>query len=48
MEHAILGKSDLSVSKIGFGCMSLRGTEKENEALINKAIELGINYFDTV
>lgn len=47
MEYATLGKSDLSVSKIGFGCMSLRGNEKENEALINKALELGINYFDT-
>ncbi len=47
MEYATLGKSDLQVSKIGFGCMSLRGTEKENESLINKALELGINYFDT-
>jgi len=47
MEYARLGKSDLSVSKIGFGCMSLRGSEKENEALVNKALELGINYFDT-
>ena len=47
MEYAILGKSDLQVSKIGFGCMSLRGSEKENEILLNKALELGINYFDT-
>ncbi len=47
MEYANLGKSDLSVSKIGFGCMSLRGTEKENKTLLNKALELGINYFDT-
>ncbi len=47
MEYAKLGKSDLQVSKIGFGCMSLRGSEKENETLINKALELGINYFDT-
>ncbi|MGI4750661.1 MAG: aldo/keto reductase [Janthinobacterium lividum] len=47
MEYARLGKSDLQVSKIGFGCMSLRGSEKENKSLINKAIELGINYFDT-
>ncbi|MGI4022257.1 MAG: aldo/keto reductase [Janthinobacterium lividum] len=47
MKYAILGKSDLQISKIGFGCMSLRGSEKENETLINKALELGINYFDT-
>jgi aryl-alcohol dehydrogenase-like predicted oxidoreductase len=47
MEYATLGKSDLLVSKIGFGCMSLRGPEKENEALLNKALESGINYFDT-
>ena len=47
MEYATLGKSNLSVSKIGVGCMSLRGTEKENKALISKALELGVNYFDT-
>lgn len=47
MEYATLGKSDLLVSKIGFGCMSLRGTAKENEVLINKALGFGINYFDT-
>lgn len=47
MEYAILGKSNLLVSKIGFGCMSLRGSDKENAALIKKALELGINYFDT-
>ncbi|RYE34165.1 MAG: aldo/keto reductase [Sphingobacteriaceae bacterium] len=47
MEYARLGKSDLQVSKIGFGCMSLRGSEKENEILLNKALESGINYFDT-
>lgn len=47
MEYAILGRSDLQVSKIGFGCMSLRGSEKENQSLIAKALESGINYFDT-
>ncbi|RYY21311.1 MAG: aldo/keto reductase, partial [Sphingobacteriaceae bacterium] len=47
MEYAKLGKSDLQVSQIGFGCMSLRGDEKENQSLIAKALELGINYFDT-
>jgi aryl-alcohol dehydrogenase-like predicted oxidoreductase len=47
MEYTTLGKSDLSVSKIGFGCMSLRGSSEENKTLLNKALELGINYFDT-
>lgn len=47
MEYARLGKSDLQVSKIGFGCMSLRGDEKQNQNLISKALEVGINYFDT-
>ncbi len=47
MEYAKLGKSDLQVSKIGFGCMSFRGDEKENQTLITKALESGINYFDT-
>lgn len=47
MEYAKLGKSDLQVSQIGFGCMSLRGEEKQNQSLIAKALELGINYFDT-
>lgn len=47
MEYATLGKSDLQVSKIGFGCMSLRGSEKENQTLIAQALEFGINYFDT-
>ena len=47
MEYAKLGKSDLQVSRIGFGCMSLGGNEKQNQTLIAKALELGINYFDT-
>lgn len=47
MEYAKLGKSDLSVSKIGFGCMSLRGSSNDNKTLLNKALELGVNYFDT-
>jgi aryl-alcohol dehydrogenase-like predicted oxidoreductase len=47
MEYTTLGKSDLSVSKIGFGCMSLRGSSEENKTLLNEALELGINYFDT-
>ncbi|WP_158796143.1 aldo/keto reductase [Pedobacter sp. L105] len=47
MQYSKLGKSDLKISKIGFGCMSLKGTAAENEIIVNKALELGINYFDT-
>lgn len=42
-----LGKSDLKVSEIGFGCMSLKGSQAENDQLIHRAIDEGINYFDT-
>jgi len=42
-----LGKSTLQVSIIGFGCMSLEENSPGNTALIHKAIELGINFFDT-
>ncbi len=47
MEYSKLGKSDLLVSKIGFGCMSLRGNSDDHKTLLNKALQLGINYFDT-
>ena len=47
MEYDKLGKSDLLVSKIGFGCMSLRGSLDDHKILLNKALQLGINYFDT-
>jgi aryl-alcohol dehydrogenase-like predicted oxidoreductase len=47
MQYTTLGKSNLEVSKIGFGCMSLKDDKNENSYLLNKAIEHGINYFDT-
>ena len=47
MQYSKLGKSALEISKIGFGCMSLKGTAAENEAVVKRALELGINYFDT-
>lgn len=47
MKYNLLGKSDLQVSEIGFGCMSLGADDKENASLVQKAIEAGINYFDT-
>jgi len=47
MQYRKLGKSDLSISVIGFGCMSLQANDAINEMLINKAIDSGINFFDT-
>ncbi|WP_299088186.1 aldo/keto reductase [uncultured Metabacillus sp.] len=47
MRKRQLGQSDLYVSEIGLGCMSLGTEEKHALSLIDKAIDLGINYFDT-
>ena len=47
MEYQQLGKSDLKISRIGFGCMSLKPNDPESEKILLQAIELGINYFDT-
>ncbi len=47
MHYQAIGKSGLSISKIGFGCMSLMQDQKENERIIHHAIANGINYFDT-
>src|SRR5260221_2994399 len=47
MQYALLGSSPLRISAIGFGCMSLGKGEAENTRLIHRALELGINFFDT-
>ena len=47
MEYAILGKSDLKISRIGFGCMSLNSSAEESISVIHAAMDQGINYFDT-
>jgi aryl-alcohol dehydrogenase-like predicted oxidoreductase len=47
MKYQQLGKSDLPVSRIGAGCMSLGKNEAEAARLIHRALEGGINYFDT-
>lgn len=47
MEYRKLGKSDLMISSVSFGCMSLQGTDASNKALLLKAIDGGINFFDT-
>jgi len=56
MEYVQLGKSDLKVSKICLGCMSFGEKTKklpwtlnqeQTDEMIKKALDLGINFFDT-
>lgn len=47
MNKRQLGKSDLSVSEIGLGCMSLGTDERSAMKIIHAALDEGINYFDT-
>lgn len=47
MKVNTIPKTNLDVSEISFGCMSLDGNDMENTRLLHKAIDLGINYFDT-
>jgi aryl-alcohol dehydrogenase-like predicted oxidoreductase len=47
MHYKLLGRSTLRVSVAGFGCMSLGEGGPDTERLIHRAIEGGINLFDT-
>lgn len=57
MEYLKLGNSDLTVSRLCVGCMSFGDpasrmhawtlNPEESEALIRRALDLGINFFDT-
>ena len=57
MEYAKIGNSDLNVSRLCIGCMSFGDpasnmhawtlNPEESEILIKRALELGINFFDT-
>ncbi|GAB7388362.1 aldo/keto reductase [Bacillaceae bacterium] len=47
MKKNRLGSSELYVSEIGLGCMSLGTEEKAAIRLIHEAIDRGINFFDT-
>jgi L-galactose dehydrogenase/L-glyceraldehyde 3-phosphate reductase len=52
MERRLFGQTGLQVSLLGFGCgnvggLIIRGTPAEQERAVARAVELGVNYFDT-
>jgi aryl-alcohol dehydrogenase-like predicted oxidoreductase len=47
MQYKQLGTSDLTISEISFGCMSLGSDHNANTILLHRAHDQGINYFDT-
>ena len=52
MERRALGKTGLQVSALGFGCgnvggLMVRGAPADQERAVTRAMDLGINYFDT-
>lgn len=47
MKKRKLGQSDLYVSEIGLGCMSLGTVFNHAKKIIDSALDEGINYFDT-
>jgi hypothetical protein len=48
MQTITLGKTGIKVKKLGFGAMFLpKISKEESDKVLNRALELGINYFDT-
>ena len=53
MEYVNLGNAGLKVSKICLGCMTFGNSAEwmleteQSKPIINRAIDLGINFFDT-
>lgn len=52
MKRRLLGRTGLSVSEIGFGCgptagLMMRGDARTRRDAVARALELGIDYFDT-
>src|SRR5882724_12942066 len=53
MEYVRLGLTDLQVSRVGFGCAAIGGhdygkvDDQDSIAAVQKALDLGVNFFDT-
>lgn len=47
MKKRQLGKSSIEISELSLGCMSLPTIASEARPIIETALEIGINYFDT-
>jgi len=52
MEMRVYGRTGLQVSLLGFGCgavagLMVRGNPRDQERAIARALEVGVNYFDT-
>lgn len=47
MVYRQLGTSNLNISRIGLGCMSLKPGNPDNSTIILNALQSGINFFDT-
>jgi aryl-alcohol dehydrogenase-like predicted oxidoreductase len=49
MQYRRLGKSDLTISAIGMGCIQFgdKADLSETERIVGRALELGITFFDT-
>ena len=49
MEFAQLGRTGLKVSRLCLGTMNFgpQSSEEDSFAIMDKALELGINFFDT-
>src|SRR3979490_950573 len=52
MEHRVFGRSGMRLSILGFGCgavggLMVRGDPADQERAVARALEAGVNYFDT-
>jgi aryl-alcohol dehydrogenase-like predicted oxidoreductase len=52
LEYRTLGKTGVNISEIGFGCgntagLLTGGTPEDQRAAVQRALDVGINYFDT-
>jgi aryl-alcohol dehydrogenase-like predicted oxidoreductase len=49
MKYNKLGNTDIEVSNVGLGCMNfgMVNSEEESIAIVHKALEMGVTFFDT-